>query len=391
MRRATVKKMKPKKARMSTLAAAAIDLQYMGPQPTWEGIPTSSQIGKYYNWMSFMYAPVGTKGTFTDGRAMFMTFLKAAKTSPEKMKLLQRLPDMFYVTRTSVVWNGHALASGLKLDPETLDRFKIKLKKMLEDAENFVFDPANENVESNRLSVQDHIENKAKDLTGEIDQFIDQFTEGTGEVTEGNLVEKLGTLPLSSVTAKLMVPFYEKQVAEYKIALSGKDPEVAEGYSGMTKDRLKKLTVFVSQIVTFLSRKANEERPRIVRTPKIKSAEQLVKKMKYQPTSTEPLLSSVHPVKVVGASELWVYNTKYRKLGVYRASDPSGLTVKGTTIKAYNEATSRQKKLRKPEKVLPDMLTGGIVAARKTFEEVNSVPSEMSGRISGETILLRVA
>ena len=85
-----------------------------------------------------------------------------------------------------------------------------------------------------------------------------------------------------------------------------------------------------------------------------------------------------------------MFNTKTRKLGVYRSVDASGLTVKGTSIVGFSEKESVAKTLRKPEKVLERVVSGGKLVLRKVLDEINSKESPMNGRINGDVILLRV-
>ena len=70
---------------------------------------------------------------------------------------------------------------------------------------------------------------------------------------------------------------------------------------------------------------------------------------------------------------------------------PSGLSVKGTTLQGYNPDESVQKKLRKPDEILPQVLSGGKRVMKKLMSEINSKESLIpNGRINGDTILLRV-
>ena len=105
------------------------------------------------------------------------------------------------------------------------------------------------------------------------------------------------------------------------------------------------------------------------RKKKEKSPEQLVAKMQYKKEDTKLELKSTDPAEIIYAEELWVYNTKTRKLGHYVAKtlDPrglnrpgTGLMVKGTSIKGFNEEASVQKTLRKPEKQLEESLIQGL-------------------------------
>jgi hypothetical protein len=64
--------------------------------------------------------------------------------------------------------------------------------------------------------------------------------------------------------------------------------------------------------------------------------------------------------------------------------------VKGTTLTNFEESKSIQKTVRKPETVLPGVITAGKVALRKTLTDINAVEQPMTGRINADTILLRV-
>ncbi|NBU69436.1 MAG: hypothetical protein EBS49_07490, partial [Verrucomicrobia bacterium] len=64
---------------------------------------------------------------------------------------------------------------------------------------------------------------------------------------------------------------------------------------------------------------------------------------------------------------------------------------KGTSITNFNETLSVQKTVRKPEDKLKEFKTAGKVALRKFLEDINAVDTKMNGRISEDTILLKVA
>ena len=111
--------------------------------------------------------------------------------------------------------------------------------------------------------------------------------------------------------------------------------------------------------------------------------------MNYAKDFAELKLVSIDPKTIIGASSLWVYNTKTRKLGVYQAADAAGLNVKGSTIQNFAESKSVSKKLRKPEATIPEVLKGGKVALRNVLNDIRAVESALTGRINADTILLR--
>jgi hypothetical protein len=105
----------------------------------------------------------------------------------------------------------------------------------------------------------------------------------------------------------------------------------------------------------------------------------------------EPLkLVSINPTDVIGSKELWVYNTKTRKLGRYVATEYQELGIKGTTITNFSETGSICKTLRKPEEKLKEFKAAGKVQLRKFLDDINATDTMMNGRINEEIILLKV-
>ena len=100
----------------------------------------------------------------------------------------------------------------------------------------------------------------------------------------------------------------------------------------------------------------------------------------------------------MNANEVWVYNTKTRKLGVYHASnkDPramnrtgSGIMVKGTTLQDFDEELSRQKTLRKPKEQIANWTGNAKTKFSKSFDELTTTGIKMNGRLNDNTIILK--
>jgi hypothetical protein len=119
--------------------------------------------------------------------------------------------------------------------------------------------------------------------------------------------------------------------------------------------------------------------------------EKLIAKMKYLKSNEQLKLVSVNATDIIGAKELWVYNIKTRKIGKYVADEYKDLSVKGTSITGYNENSSVQKTLRKPEEQLKEFKAAGKVQLRKFLEDIKAVDIKLNGRINEDTILLKVA
>jgi hypothetical protein len=186
-----------------------------------------------------------------------------------------------------------------------------------------------------------------------------------------------------------MRPFYVDCYNELVDVYNKDDEYYVEAWSHLKPKYHKKMMDFYGIIVDDLDRIIkNSTAQRKPRKKKTLSATRLIKKLKYQQEFTDLKLVSVNPEKIIGANELWVYNTRYNKLGVYHAVNTvRGLSVKGCTIQHFDEDTSVQKTARKPKDIL------SVLNKRSLKKQLNNMKTKeqtMTGRINAQTILLGV-
>jgi hypothetical protein len=166
--------------------------------------------------------------------------------------------------------------------------------------------------------------------------------------------------------------------------------QLVEAYSCYTKAQQKNMQSALNEILSacdmFLQQaKVNRK----VRAKKAPSKEKLVAKLKYKLSDDRYKLVSMKPEDCLQALEIWVFNTKTRKLGCYVASDTAALSVKGTTIINFNEAKSKAKTVRKPEELFKDSSSLPKTKMRKLYDSINSVETLLNGRINTDMILLK--
>jgi|LakMenEpi03Aug12_release.lakeMendotaPanAssembly.Ray.scaffolds.fasta_scaffold00352_86 hypothetical protein len=245
--------------------------------------------------------------------------------------------------------------------------------------------------DSNKVTIQDRIKEKSSECIAELESQIDQLIE-TDFKANVSPYAVMNTLDIKSVHVKMILEEFKKKRNEFDEVMNTDDKDLKEGYSNFTKTQLKKLIAYCDQIILDCGKVTGEAaKTRKPRKRKVKTAEQLVGKMKYCAEFEELKIKSVEPKLIVGVMQLWVYNTKTRKLGCYHAEDAGGLTVKGSTIQNFNETKSIQKKLRKPEVTIPEVMSGGKVFLRNVIDGIKAVPSALTGRINEDTILLKVS
>ena len=244
-------------------------------------------------------------------------------------------------------------------------------------------------------TIQERVRESAMRMTEEIEDAIDSF-QTDPEAFDPKAFKMLNLLKgkeVKAAHARIIKTFYERDLAELEELASGKgDEQLREAYSHRSKKQIRNLITFYQEIMSACDMLAQEAKVnRKPRKTKAVPKEKLVAKLKFM-KSNEPLkLVSVNPTDIIGAVELWVYNTKNRKLGRYVASEFNTLGVKGTSLTGFDEFKSVCKTLRKPEDKLKEFKAAGKVQLRKFLDDINATDTKMNGRLNEEIILLKVA
>ena len=177
------------------------------------------------------------------------------------------------------------------------------------------------------------------------------------------------------------------------------DRQLLEAYEGVDNETIEKgIKAYdnIFEACDYMISIANANRK--PRTKKVKSPEKLVAKLQYKQEETKLNLKSIDPTEIIYAEELWVYNTKTRKLGHYvaRTLDPrglnrpgTGLMIQGTSVKGFDEEKSIQKTLRKPEEQLKEFSDSGPKKVLEFYDAIKTMGIKLNGRINTEVLLLR--
>ncbi len=244
-------------------------------------------------------------------------------------------------------------------------------------------------------SIQERVRDAAYAMTEEIEEAFESFQKDPENFDPKafkmlNLLKGKGA---KAAHARIIRDFYGRDLAELLELASGEaDEQLREGYKHRSRKQIKNLIAFLQEIESACNMLMQEAKVnKKPRKTKAVSKDKLVAKLKYKKTDEALKLVSVNPADIIGMKELWVYNTKTRKLGKYVASEFNDLGVKGTTITGFDENKSVQKTLRKPADQLKEFKAAGKVVLRKFLEEINAVDTKMNGRINEETVLLKVA
>jgi hypothetical protein len=230
---------------------------------------------------------------------------------------------------------------------------------------------------------------KIAEIAGEIEGSIDEY------ILSGfkNIPSPYGIMhdKVKAAHAGKIVEIFKKRRVEFDEVLNTEDEQLKEGYSNFSKSEIKKLVAYCDQIILDANKLSGESKvSRKPRKRKVKTPDQLVAKVQVCEESLEYNLKSEPTKTIIGATSLWVFNIKNKKLGVYHALDSEGFGIKGTSLTNFSEMKSKQKTLRKPDTVLPEVVKGAKVYLRNAMENLTTKDSPLNGRLNKDTIIVKV-
>lgn len=349
--------------------------KFVGKEPKFTGEITDSELASALTWYS------QNKST-KDSQKFVSDYFKKKLKITGVASVLKGKPSQFgFICRT--ITNGAILSGERKVWFEKqVEQIKEELAKI--QAEVVIEDA------KKGPNIQERIRMKSDECIGELEGQIDDLivTKFAKTVSPFSVFH---TMSIKGVHVKSILDWSKKKRMEFEEILSTNDKDLKEGYSNFSKTELKKIVAYCDQVILDCGKVA--ETSVIGRKPrkrKVKTPEQLTAKVKYCQEFKELNLTSVDVKSIIGCMQLWVYNTKQRKLGVYNASDAGGLSIKGSSIINFSEDKSVQKKLRKPEVTVPEVLSGGKVLLRNLMSNIRAVESSLSGRLNEDIVLLRI-
>jgi len=240
------------------------------------------------------------------------------------------------------------------------------------------------------INIQDRMAEKTNELMGQIEAELDLVLTNKSSTFKPFEFLQTNNVPQSQLNRYELV--FGDIMQEFKQAQHGGDEQLKEAYGYLKTSDYKRILNFLQGILDAVQQyKVVKKATKKARAKKPVNKQKLVSRMKYCKEHKELKLVSINPADILDASELWVYNTKTRKLGKYVAADFTTLSVKGTSIVNYNEHKSVSKTLRKPEEKLKEFAKLGKVQLRKFLDGIRSVETKLNGRINADIVLLKSA
>lgn len=387
---ATVAGIKIKNKAPRQVRIAFADEKYTGPEPEWEADAADwdnerfdNRLRKSFYYYNYYYSQKDCK------KYVIEWLQKNSKLTIEEVKAFNRAGDrllpmtvcsLIMAHRKGMPFRGRHIEFIIDSVMDVISKAEPEEAPVIATAEQVY----------NRPTIQDRLAERTSEIIGELEGIFDDVATGVKNPTK--LYDFLVANNVVQSQLGKYEDLYRTRKAELELAQSKTDPQVTEGYKHLKAADFKRITGWIDDLLAAVEQyRGVKKATKKARVKKAPSKEKVISKLKYCKTDAVLKLVSINPADIVGASELWVYNTKSRKLGKYVAAAYQTLTVKGTSLVNFDTDKSVCKTLRKPEEKLKEFAKAGKIQLRKFLDDIKATESKMNGRVNADIVLLKVA
>ena len=371
-------------AQIKLLNPRSPDTKFMGMEPDWHNTPMAGRISsmsKAFAWYNYFY---GKK----DARDMIVSYLEAHGRKGD-VRVLRGVSDSS--VRLTTAWLCRMSQVGLELTESEQAKLDGMLQEILNSKQTAVTEPT---VESDvpRVTIQDRLREKVSECAGELDGMFDEFVvNGARMSADYKPVSLIRSMNVAPQLISTLSNIWKRKLAEFELAVEGKDAQLVEGYGFLSKVQLRNAVKFCETVINdcgaYVQIKKVERKPRQARAvpPEKKAA-----KFKIQPEFAELKLKSLPAASLVDKTEAWLYDTKKRKL-IHVVADEYAkvFTVKNNAIIGFSTVETQQKTVRKPAETLRALQAAGKPAARKLFKELSTTETAFNGRGTEALVIVK--
>jgi hypothetical protein len=369
-----------------------LDEKYIGEEPKWD--TERAKTMSFEEFDHFMRKSLTYYNYFytqKDLKKHVVAWMKVTKDfDSDEIRAFERASDRTVSMTTCGLIMAHR--QGMPLQERHIEFIDANILESInsKSAEEVVEVAVEEKPRAHVPTIQDRLNEKTADTIGELEGHYDEFITNPKYDFSPYSYLVANNVPQSQLSKYEAV--YQARFDELKLAFSKEDEQLTEGYSHYKTADYKRIFAFIDQILNdIVQYRGVKKATKKVRAPKSVSKEKVVSKLKYAREDKVLRLISINPADIIGAQELWVYNTKTRKLGKYIADTLKGpLNVKGTGIIGFDEHKSVTKTLRKPDEKLKEFAKATKIQLRRFLEDIKATEAKLNGRINAETVLLRV-
>ena len=361
------------------------DTNAMGMEPTWKTQPTEGRISALshaFSWYNYFY---GKK----DAREMIVNYLETHGRKND-VRTLKQIPDSSI--RLTTGWLCRMSQVGLELNEHEQIKLDNLLKDILESKQDAVAEETAVDDAVPKITIQDRLREKVSECAGELDGLFDEFvTSGAKLTADYKPVVLMRSMNVAPQMVNDIKQIWIRKLEEFDAAVAGKDADLVQGYSFLSKVQLRNCVKFCELVISdcgaYVQIKKVERKPRKVRAV---PPEKRAAKFKHVMEFAELELKGLPAASLVDKAEAWLYDTKKRKL-IHLVADSytQAFTVKSNSVIGFSTVESLQKTVRKPADVLKALGAAGKPAARKIYKDLTTTETAFNGRGTENLIILK--
>ena len=376
---------------MYKMKISEIDIKYFGSEPSWttDSITEENYDSEFSRGLNYYNYTASTK----DCKIFLQDWFKEYGTK-DQLSALSTIPDRLipttYANTARMGMRGFPLKDIhiARIWEKTQERLKTK-EDVEEEVSSIITTPV--------VKVKKLPENPVPIIVSAAHEAIDYIIEGESIKSISTVTSTLRVMDKQYLEAADRIQSIANEFAELlevrrkRVDLTDMEEQLLENYAhlkGMkiVKDIFNGLMSYVDEL-----RKTHVTKMKVkIRKIKPLNKAKLVSRLKYQREDTELGLKSIEPEKLLNCSEVWVYDTKYRRIGRYVSSVSGGLSVKGASITGAGENMSVGKVLRKPKEQLEEFNKSTKNGLTKWFSTVKSKSAPVRARLTPTTLILKV-
>lgn len=386
----------PKKVAKKSRDPMFSDEKYTGREPVWDTErATAMTQDEFDHFLRKSFAYYNYYYSQKDLKKHLVKWMQDNKYTKQQVSAFIRSPDRAVpMTAYGLIM---ANRQGMPLREKELGYLKERIEiALLQDDGDIVESstgapmPAAEKTVTKIPTIQDRLNEKTIEHLAYFEGLYDEVVLGGTVDPKAFDYLTANTVPQSQINK--FVELFSARKAELGAAQGKLFEDYVESYKHYKAADFKRHYAFLDAILDALEQyrgvKKATKKARVKRAP---NKEKLVSKLKYMKEEKTLKLVSVNPVDIIGAQELWVYNSKTRKLYKYVADSLTGpLGIKGTSLTGFDLAKSVGKTLRKPEEKLKEFNKASKVQLRKFLEDIKATETLGNGRMNEDTVLLRI-
>jgi len=318
-----------------------------------------------------------------------LNWYQSNKTEKDAAKYLS-CDVKFAKNHTTHAWITRMRTRGFKFNinnegvAETLKQ-KFEESRSLSKTKSVEIDENGNIITTNVVNLQERIAAKTDVFIGELEGMVDEYGHG---IKSFNAYDWFVKNEVKPIHASKIINYFQTRAENLLKEVEGKDTR--EGYAGLGKAKIKSLLSVMAAIIKDAERLSqNAGKSRKPRKKKAVNFQKLASKVQFKEKDDSFKIQSVDPINIIGASQVWLFNIKSKRLALYVAEDDAGLFIKGSKIESFSANKSFAKTLRKPEKVLNNALNGGKMILRKLMDDITGKKFPLNGKINKDTVILR--